>query len=129
MSSIHFVFLLFCSYVSLEKNMARYLKKNEFPSTKYALCQVWFKFDQWFWERDESVNSLQADRQTDNGQQAVGFWYVIHLFSYKLCIKNSTIHSSHIHVISKLNWPLTSEIHLLYHVSAFIIIADDNTIL
>ena len=38
-----------------------------FPLPNDALCQVRFKFAQWFWrgEEGENVKSLQTDRQTD----------------------------------------------------------------
>ena len=45
------VFLLFHNYLPVEKGVALYLKKIEFPSSKNALCQVFLKLDQCFWRR------------------------------------------------------------------------------
>ena len=49
------------------------LLKLIFPLPNDALCQVRFKFAQWFWrgEEGENVKSLQTDRQTD-GRQTTG---------------------------------------------------------
>jgi hypothetical protein len=44
-------FLLFCSYLPLEKGYPLRLKKFESPSPKDDLCQVWLKLAQWFWRR------------------------------------------------------------------------------
>ena len=45
------VFLLFRSYLPLEKDVALHLNKLESASSKDALCQVWFKLAQWFLRR------------------------------------------------------------------------------
>ena len=45
------VFSLWCNYFPLGKRETLLLKKLESTSTKDALCQVWFKWAQWFWRR------------------------------------------------------------------------------
>jgi hypothetical protein len=44
-------FLLFRSYLPLEKSYRLHLNKLEFPLSKDDLCQVWLKLAQWFWRR------------------------------------------------------------------------------
>ena len=65
------VFLLFCNFLPLEKDIAFVLKKPESFSLKNALCQVWMKLIQWFLRRRWNVRSLlgQTDGRTD-GRQA-----------------------------------------------------------
>ena len=67
-------FLLFRNYLPLEKGRALHLNKLESPSPKEALCQVWLKSAQWFWDEDENLKSLQTDGRTD--RQTDG-WKVI----------------------------------------------------
>ena len=45
------VFSPFRNYLPFENGWVLYLNKIEFPSPKYALCQVWSKLVQWFWRR------------------------------------------------------------------------------
>jgi hypothetical protein len=45
------VFLLFCYFLPLEKDVPFYLNKLEFPHPKDDLCQVWLKLAQCFWSR------------------------------------------------------------------------------
>ena len=35
----------------LELNGSTFEKKNESPSSKYALCKIWLNLAQWFWKR------------------------------------------------------------------------------
>ena len=48
-SQVPNVFLLFHNYLPFEKGVALHLNRLESPSKNHALCQVWLKFDQWFW--------------------------------------------------------------------------------
>ena len=45
------IFSLFHYYLLLEKVGALHLNKLKSPSPNDALCQVWVKLAQWFWER------------------------------------------------------------------------------
>jgi hypothetical protein len=45
-----FFFLHFCDYLPFEEILALYLK-NEFPSPKDNLFQVWLNLACWFWRR------------------------------------------------------------------------------
>ena len=45
------VFSLFCFYLPLEKDVALYLNRHEFPLFKDALHQVWSKMALWVWRR------------------------------------------------------------------------------
>jgi hypothetical protein len=44
-------FLLFCNYLPFEEDLALYLNKLEFPSSKDNLYQVWLNLACWFWRR------------------------------------------------------------------------------
>ena len=41
---------LFCSYFPLEKSRTLHLNKHESPLPWNALCKVWLKLTQWFWQ-------------------------------------------------------------------------------
>ena len=43
------IILYFRYYLPLERGMALYLNKLEYPPPKDALCQVWLILAQWFW--------------------------------------------------------------------------------
>ena len=43
--------LLFCNYLLLVSGVFLHLNKLEFPSYKDALCQVWLKMAQCFWNK------------------------------------------------------------------------------
>ena len=45
------IFSLFRNYLPLGNGGTLHLNKQEFPSPKDALCQVWLKLAQWFWRR------------------------------------------------------------------------------
>ena len=40
--------------------MVLQLKKIEFPSPKYALCQIWLKLAYWFWRRRFFLNFVNV---------------------------------------------------------------------
>jgi hypothetical protein len=65
------VFLLFCNCLLFEKGYPLRLNKPESPSPKDDLCQVWLKLVQWFWRRNRKSKSLQTDKETVAGQQAI----------------------------------------------------------
>ena len=62
------VFLLFHNNLPFEKGVVHHLHKHESPSPKYAMCQVWLKFAQWFWRRwkCEKFTDGRTDWQTDD---------------------------------------------------------------
>ena len=72
------VFSLFRNYLPLEKGGALHLNKQESPSPKDALCQVWLKLDQWFWRRRWKCEKFtdgrtdgRTDRRTDDGRKVI----------------------------------------------------------
>ena len=52
------VFSLFRNYFLLEKDLAFYLNKLEFPSPKDALYQIWLELSTGFGKEEENVKSL-----------------------------------------------------------------------
>ena len=64
------IILHFRYYLPLEKGMALHMNKLESPLPKDALCQVLFKFVQWFWRRSWKCEKF-TDGQTDDRQQAI----------------------------------------------------------
>ena len=80
------VFLLFCSYLPLEKGGAIHLNKLKSPSPKNALWQVWLELAQWFWRR---------------------FLYLVNIISF-LCFYLPLVKDGSLH-LNKLESPLPKD--------------------
>jgi hypothetical protein len=62
------VFLHFCYYLPLGKDIPLHLINLKSPLPKDDLCQVWSKLAQRLWRRSRKCKSLQTDGRTDRQQ-------------------------------------------------------------
>lgn len=65
------LYIEYLNYLLLREGMALHFNKLNSPSLNDTLCQVWFKFAQWFWGRSRNVKILRTDRQTEARQKVI----------------------------------------------------------